>query len=502
MCATILVLLWLSCIAQARRLQTPESQQGLAKLLLTLRSMRAFNLAFNHCSLAARQGLGFSASKETGHSSSCPLRQSLVARLVVPKMSQLRGKSARSRGQGRGSESKGATNTSPRSLSNLEAAPGTPRVLIVGSGLTGSLTCYHLRALMQRNVRIDVKDMARGPGGRMSTTRYGPDEKKANTGAQYVSFFSPKAADTLEAACALNIYSSLTDNPLKRSTHFMLKPYEAYMHFLPNNGTNSVVKQFLYGGEPDEVTFQSRLQRIVVADSGSKQFLPLFDRGGMSVSAYDVIILAMPPKDILKFFSEKSGGHDPQSQADLHRRTNQGRSTVIPPGHRPVVLPPDVVRMLRRPSYIGRYSLGLWFDNSDFIDKVWTTWNDREKPHAIIDAISPQQNVIITQSTVEFWQRVVKSGGRNKARAALDAALEDLAGVKMPPVQHAKLLNWRTSQVVHPLPSEDSTGAGVVTAEDGRLIFTGDWCVESSFEGCNLAAIKAATVAQKAISVM
>ncbi len=42
-----------------------------------------------------------------------------------------------------------------------------PRVLIIGSGLTGSLTCYHLRAQMQKQVRIDVADMARGAGGRM-----------------------------------------------------------------------------------------------------------------------------------------------------------------------------------------------------------------------------------------------------------------------------------------------------------------------------------------------
>ena len=77
-----------------------------------------------------------------------------------------------------------------------------PRVLIVGTGLTGSLSCFHLRRHLGKNVQIDVADMARGAGGRMSTTRWGTENIKANTGAQYVSCCSPEAAELLEAVCA------------------------------------------------------------------------------------------------------------------------------------------------------------------------------------------------------------------------------------------------------------------------------------------------------------
>lgn len=65
-------------------------------------------------------------------------------------------------------------------------------MLIVGTGLTGSLTCYQVRKLLGKNVNIEVADMARGVGGRMSTTRKGEGkaEAKANTGAQYLSCFS------------------------------------------------------------------------------------------------------------------------------------------------------------------------------------------------------------------------------------------------------------------------------------------------------------------------
>ena len=34
-------------------------------------------------------------------------------------------------------------------------------VLIVGTGLTGGLTCYHLRSLLKKEVHIDMTDMAR-----------------------------------------------------------------------------------------------------------------------------------------------------------------------------------------------------------------------------------------------------------------------------------------------------------------------------------------------------
>ena len=50
------------------------------------------------------------------------------------------------------------------------------RVLIVGTGMTGALTGYHLRQRMGKGMRLEFADMARGAGGRMSTTRWGNPE--------------------------------------------------------------------------------------------------------------------------------------------------------------------------------------------------------------------------------------------------------------------------------------------------------------------------------------
>ena len=71
--------------------------------------------------------------------------------------------------------------------------------------------------------------------------------------------------------------------------------------WLPRDGTNGVVKQFLYGGAPDSVSFGARLQRIAADEAG--RLRPVFDRGaGVGDASYAAVVLAMPPKDILKFF--------------------------------------------------------------------------------------------------------------------------------------------------------------------------------------------------------
>eukprot|EP00937_MAST-01D_sp_MAST-1D-sp2_P006927 g6927.t1 len=156
------------------------------------------------------------------------------------------------------------------------------RVLIVGTGLTGALTCYHLRKALCDRVCIDCADMARGAGGRMSTTRYEGKHGRsvrANTGAQYVSAASRDAAELLANICVSNGASACALDrvaaPAPRSTHFR-GDNAAYAHWLPREGTNGVVKQFLYGGAPDSVAFGARLLRVVAS---GRRLRPVFDRG-------------------------------------------------------------------------------------------------------------------------------------------------------------------------------------------------------------------------------
>ena len=58
----------------------------------------------------------------------------------------------------------------PSLLRRMSASAETEaRVLIVGTGLTGSLTCYHLRSLLKKEVHIDMTDMARAHTHRAHT---------------------------------------------------------------------------------------------------------------------------------------------------------------------------------------------------------------------------------------------------------------------------------------------------------------------------------------------
>ena len=397
-----------------------------------------------------------------------------------------------------------------------------PRILIVGSGLTGSLTSFHLRQKCGDKVYIDVADMARGAGGRMSTTRWGSrEEYRANTGAQYISCFSPDAIKLLETVCtprgdSCDVMLERVETPLKRSTHFALQQDDRYVHYLPSSGTNSVVKQFLRFAVPDEMCFGARLQQLSVCKENGL-VCPQFDRGGDRLSQYyDAVILAMPPKDIMKFFgSMKKGGSnrpDPQSQADLHRRTNRGVEKQTPQGCHKITLPASALQALQRPVYNGRYSLTQWFgEGNPFVKALWSSWTALDTPDEIIDMLCVQEGgVVVCQSTVTLWEQVSGGGkrrekrkrshgskiggkGRNAARAHLVSAMERIAGCKMPRANHAKLLNWRTSQITDVEPGGHT---GIVTAQRGRLIFTGDWCSESSFEGCNIAAKAAAGAAE------
>ena len=82
----------------------------------------------------------------------------------------------------------------------------------------------------------------------------------------------------------------------------------------------------------------------------------------------------------------------------------------------------------------------------------------------------------------------MRGGGREVVRDAMMAAFRSWApdSVSMPTPSHAKMLNWRTSQVVE----SDSRGKngrdvdGVAVMRRG-LALGGDWASgESSFEGC------------------
>jgi len=355
----------------------------------------------------------------------------------------------------------------------------------------------------------------------------------------------------------------------------------------------------LYSGQPDIVSFETRLTKLWKTQN-NKKIIPEFDlrrgRGrGCNVKKnnnenesslsqeYDAVVLALPPKDIIKFFHSNSNHrHDPQSQADLHRHYNKDNNNNNKRGRNdndnylPLTLDRQTINKLRSIDYVGRYSLALWFSDKsngiEFAQNVSNNWQriqagqQQQQVTSVIDAIFLQGgnsgNALVVQSTVDLWRKYsgvnarggrgggnqknvksagnsmgnIASGGRQAVKRILMKALEDLydggnngnngsrgqsMSKKIPEANHAKLLNWRTSQVNIPLMAMmqhqqegkklqegnkkihdnniqntnqkenqvQGNGLEIVSTEDGKVIMTGDWCTESSFEGCYRAAL-------------
>uniref|UniRef100_A0A3Q2XIE8 Renalase, FAD dependent amine oxidase n=1 Tax=Hippocampus comes TaxID=109280 RepID=A0A3Q2XIE8_HIPCM len=125
------------------------------------------------------------------------------------------------------------------------------RVLVVGAGLTGSLSaCLLRRELKDKNVHIVVWDKARGVGGRMSTFRPpDPSCHSADLGAQYIS------ATREYARSHHSFYTELLEEGILRPLDCAvegLRHKDGSTDYVAPLGMSSVVKHFLrHSGEPD-----------------------------------------------------------------------------------------------------------------------------------------------------------------------------------------------------------------------------------------------------------
>jgi len=417
-------------------------------------------------------------------------------------------------------------------------------------------------------------DMARGPGGRMSTTRWSPKSRghsngnsggveiKANTGAQFISCLAPTIAGgggTASAASAgagagaggadlKPVAASLLlewvkeedpgllcgpkENVPKHSRCFLLGDPSVYHDYECPLGTNMIAKHFLAAAKPDNIFFGTRLERL--ERSRGEGWLPILETADLSnkrsagrkgqrpnekvasdaLGHFDAAVLALPPKDILRLFPKNSGStgdHDRHqlSQADLHSRTNKRNTTNRHTGGLEFALDTATTRKLQTISYVGRFSLILWFEASQsaasYVKSAVESFQTCSQPDCIVDAVVSQANgrVLVVQSTVEYW----KNSNRNRAKKDLLHALDiviatqrDGARLQVPRTVNVKLVNWRTAQVRQSLlGAKEST---VVASTEPPLVFTGDWCVESSFEGCSLAAQAAAKAVVRALRLV
>lgn len=360
-------------------------------------------------------------------------------------------------------------------------------LLIVGAGLTGSLTANLLsRVLTTRvstssipGVSVLVWDKARGAGGRMSTHRH-PTEPSlfVDMGAQYISRFQSgsergaefermkeKLYDELLANQVLVPLSGTIEGERKDLARTVLENYVA------PHGINSVVKHFLNNSKA-QVTFQQQLETVDLDRSTQPPKVVCTSTSGATVKC-DWLVLTMPIPQILSL-----GGNLVQSIA------------------------PDIKVKLESVRYSSRYALGQFYSTTSadrsyqipqltwsakyFDDPVvrFASWGLGSSSNDTTPPTHSEGRVLLVHTGVPFGIEHLE----DDKTAVKDLILEKLSTLipGLSCASYSHLIRWRYSQVSQAYPG---TPGCVVLSHDPLVVATGDGFSGSNFENCIWAAI-------------
>ncbi|KAL4640086.1 renalase isoform X1 [Arapaima gigas] len=333
------------------------------------------------------------------------------------------------------------------------------RVLIVGAGLTGSVCACLLRRKMPSKVNIIVWDKARGAGGRMSTSRSPSDSNcTADLGAQYITA-TPHYARTHQS-----FYDELLAHgilkPLVVPVEGMLMKEEGLCNFVTPRGISSIVKYYLRESVEAEVYFNHHVTHI--HQKGAEWEVR---RKGGEVECFDIVVLTMPPPQVL------------QLQGDM-----------------PTLIEGDSRQKLESVSYSSRYALGLFYPPGIQIDVPWAAKYIADNPCIrFISIDNKKRNVesstsgssLVVHTSVPFgmeYLEAVKEDVEPLILAELKKVLPSL-----PQAVSVKVQKWRYSQVV----SAVNNAPGQLTLlPQPLLVCGGDAFTHSNFDGCISSAIQ------------
>lgn len=370
-------------------------------------------------------------------------------------------------------------------------------LLVVGAGLTGSLTASLLSRTLASGKRssavslsVQVWEKARGAGGRMSTHRH-PAEPSLHVdmGAQYISRFQNKNSDRgdefetmkgkiydeLLAGRVLVPLSGTVEGERKDLTGSVIENYVA------PRGINGVVKHFL-NSSAAQVKFRHQLEAVNLSGTSVLMQSPKVlctATNGMKVEC-DAVVLTMPIPQILSL-----GGNLVQSIA------------------------PEIKAKLESVRYSSRYALGLFFsypDSNDskdgsaeqsgqisepkwsakyFDDPVvrFASWG-WERRGDEVSAPTSQGRTLLVHTGVPFGIGHLeddKTAVKELIMKRVNLLIPDL-----PPVSYSHLIRWRYSQVSQAYP--DTPGC-VVLLRTPLVVAMGDGFSGSNFENCIWAAM-------------
>ncbi|EDO37145.1 predicted protein [Nematostella vectensis] len=326
----------------------------------------------------------------------------------------------------------------------------TSKVLIVGAGLTGSLTAALLRRQCQ-SIDLTVWEKSRGAGGRMTTAR-SPDgcSGRADTGAQYISAKPQYFTDhnsfykELLATSTLVPFTGVIDGEVKQ---------DGVKHFVAPNGTSAIAKYFLQQSGA-KVCYQTHCTDI----TANSTKLKCTDMEGKQ-SVFDSVIVTIPVPQILGL------------TGTIHDLAQAKRELF------------DDVK------YSSRYALALFYaPGIKGVDFPWTAkyvTGDECIRFACVDSKKRQQDSsvsgtsIVLHSSVPFGIKHLESDRQEVENIMLKHTFELFPNLPKPTA--TKCQKWRYSQVSQ---SVKGMPGSQVLMTSPLLVVGGDAFTHSNFDGC------------------
>ncbi|XP_013784782.1 renalase-like isoform X1 [Limulus polyphemus] len=335
-----------------------------------------------------------------------------------------------------------------------------PRLLIVGSGVTGALTASLVRQ-ERKDLEIVVWDKAKGAGGRMSTSR-SPTSPSciADLGAQYLT----ATPDYVRSHA--QFYEDLIESellqPMISKFEGMKKVASGTLNFVTPNGSGSLVKYYL-NKSGAEVHFEHEVESI---QRSEKSHWLVTTSSGAS-EKFEAVVMTVP---VPQLFQLKGAVPELLAQS------------------------PEITEKLKNIFFSSRYALGLFYDDCPgFLnDLPWAAKYFPDDPMIRFIAVDnfkrgsvDQLPAVVVHTSVTFGQSYLEDD-KDKVQGLIVNHLPELLPGFVPP-SSMKCQRWRYSQVKCPF---ENTPGCVTLQESPLLALGGDSFTHSNFDGCVDSAIK------------
>ncbi|XP_060880776.1 renalase-like [Metopolophium dirhodum] len=318
------------------------------------------------------------------------------------------------------------------------------KVLLIGCGLTSTITAYLLRTRIP-NVHLTLWDKARGPGGRTSVRR-GPNGTFVDLGAQFISTDAStlsKYSDIYEP-----LISTKTLTPMNCKIKGIADSHHK-QHFIAPNGANSLVKYFLNYANIDCTKFERRVCAItptgkVTCICGNEE-------------SFDLIVITAPAPQILQMDC-------PMSQS--------------------------VRSELEKVIYSARYTYNMFYEKP-VLEIEWDVqfMDDETFRYVSIENRKREQynspDCVVFHTTKEFGQKHIKGTTESMFQILNDKVNKLFPDWPLP--ASSNVHKWLYSQVT--TPYNNNPGC-ILLNESIPILAGGDSFTQSTFNGCVESAFK------------